>query len=223
MTRWTTKYGKRMFHMIDNQRKTSGEAWMAIGWVYVLTNADMPNLIKIGQSASDPDLRSNELFTTGVPSPFVVAYKGLYDDYARLERLVHADLAADRHNTQREFFRLDVKSAVAAIRRLAASSPKYEEAVGTNDELTQAESSRSAAASARSHVQVGGSDAVRRAFVAGERLRRRKRRLLSLGFVEFQNEVFPACPECSQAVRVPKGKHLLITCPKCSHRWKVPT
>ena len=36
---------------------------MALGWVYVFSNESMPGLIKIGQSAADPDLRAFELYT----------------------------------------------------------------------------------------------------------------------------------------------------------------
>lgn len=100
---------------------------MALGWVYVLTNSAMPGLIKIGQSAIDPDNRSNALYTTGVPEPFTVAYKGLYENYAQLERKAHDRLAAQRNRNEREFFRMTPEAAISAIRDLSASGPKYEE------------------------------------------------------------------------------------------------
>lgn len=100
---------------------------MALGWVYVLSNDAMPGLIKIGQSAADPDVRAVELFTTGVPRSFVVEYKGLYDGYALLERVVHNDLAQSRSSMQREFFSVSAEVAVERIRALASSQAKYEE------------------------------------------------------------------------------------------------
>lgn len=107
---------------------------MALGWVYVLTNAAMPGLIKIGQSAADPDYRSDALFTTGVPEPFFVAYKGLFENYAQLERIAHARLAAQRNRNEREFFRMTPEAAISVIRDLSATDPKYEE---VTDECVQ--------------------------------------------------------------------------------------
>lgn len=47
---------------------------MAKGFVYVLSNAGMPGLLKIGSSTKVPTARAAELNTTGVPSPFEVEY-----------------------------------------------------------------------------------------------------------------------------------------------------
>lgn len=188
---------------------------MAIGWVYVLTNPEMPGLAKIGQSSADPALRSSELFSTGVLSPFYVAYKGLYEDYARLERVVHAELADARHSANREFFRISIAEAVETIRQVAQSSPKYEE--------TDIEG----------HVQFppGGkySEAAQappaKPLSAGALLRQRRRRsrLLANGFVEVAGQLFPKCPSCNQPVRVPENKRLWITCPSCKRAWEVAT
>ena len=39
--------------------------------VYVLTNPAMPGIVKIGKTnRDDPQVRMNELYTTGVPLPF---------------------------------------------------------------------------------------------------------------------------------------------------------
>lgn len=32
-----------------------------------------------------------------------------------------------------------------------------------------------------------------------------------------------SCPDCSQSLRVPAGKDLKITCPRCSHEWRQRT
>src|SRR5688500_6481041 len=107
---------------------------MALGWVYVLSNPDMPGLVKIGQSAADPDLRASELHTTGVPSPFAVEYKGLFENYASLERAVHQSLSEHRHNSTREFFRISSAQAVSRIRQLTPVPAKYEVASFTSSE-----------------------------------------------------------------------------------------
>lgn len=100
---------------------------MALGWIYVLSNESMPGLIKIGQSASDPELRAYELHTTGVPTKFHIEYKGLFADFAALERRVHILLHDYRHNNNREFFRLAPIDAIKAIKEAAQSESKYEE------------------------------------------------------------------------------------------------
>ncbi|MFT7387743.1 MAG: hypothetical protein ACI8VC_000984 [Candidatus Endobugula sp.] len=42
------------------------------GIVYVLTNPAMPGIVKIGKTSRDSvDARLNELYSTGVPVPFV--------------------------------------------------------------------------------------------------------------------------------------------------------
>ncbi len=99
---------------------------MALGWIYVLSSESLPGLVKIGQSSNDPSMRAAELYTTGVPSPFKVEYKGLFDNYARLERAVHVTLADFRHSGKREFFSVSIETAISAIRAVAGELPKYE-------------------------------------------------------------------------------------------------
>lgn len=100
---------------------------MALGFLYVLTNARFPGLLKIGQSSKDPALRAAELRTTGVPDPFEVAYYGVFDGYEELERAVHARLSHHRHSRDREFFSLPLEEAVLAIRECARSAPLHED------------------------------------------------------------------------------------------------
>jgi hypothetical protein len=47
------------------------------GWVYIITNKAMPNILKIGYSTKDPEIRANDLHTTGVPYRYVVEYDAL--------------------------------------------------------------------------------------------------------------------------------------------------
>jgi len=47
------------------------------GVVYVLTNPEIPGLVKIGKtSRGSVDVRLNELHSTGVPVPFQCAFAG---------------------------------------------------------------------------------------------------------------------------------------------------
>ena len=47
---------------------------MAKGFLYVADNSSMAGLLKIGHTEKVPTARLDELFTTGVPEPFEVAY-----------------------------------------------------------------------------------------------------------------------------------------------------
>lgn len=100
---------------------------MSLGFVYILENSSIPGVLKIGQSAKDPNQRASELRTTGVPYPFEVVYFGLFKDFQQLERAVHAHLATYRRTNDREFFSLSVEEAVSAIRNCATGAPIYEE------------------------------------------------------------------------------------------------
>ena len=45
------------------------------GWVYIITNKSMPNLVKVGFSTKDPQTRADDMYSTGVPHPYVVEYE----------------------------------------------------------------------------------------------------------------------------------------------------
>lgn len=91
-----------------------------LGWVYVLSNPSFDqDLIKVGMSQNDPALRSEELRTTGVPTPFKVEYKALVADHAEVEKRVHADLNRYRNTDDREFFRCPVPMAIQSIKKIA--------------------------------------------------------------------------------------------------------
>jgi hypothetical protein len=91
---------------------------MPKGFVYILSNASMPGLLKIGLSTKVPTERAAELNTTGVPSPFVVEYYCLVTEAAALEATVHRKLASVRHTNDREFFRLSLEAAIAVVEQL---------------------------------------------------------------------------------------------------------
>jgi hypothetical protein len=96
---------------------------MAIrGWVYVLSNKAMPELLKIGYSTKDPSLRVQELNTTGLPHPFCVEYDALVVGPREVEQAVHAHLKS--HHEAKEFFRVTVHTAVSAIRAVIAAQGK---------------------------------------------------------------------------------------------------
>lgn len=88
-------------------------------FVYVMQNASMPGLLKVGYS-SDPAARAQQLSASvAVPLPFEVVHQVplLHEQYApKAEALAHLMLDRYRVNDAREFFRVgDDNIAVQAI------------------------------------------------------------------------------------------------------------
>ena len=82
--------------------------------VYVLTNQEMPGLVKIGRT-SQPEAgqRVAQLYTTGVPVPFDVAFAATVESADKVEEALHTAFAPNRINPKREFFRIDPEQAIA--------------------------------------------------------------------------------------------------------------
>ena len=90
------------------------------GLVYVLTNAAMPGLVKIGVTfGSDPESRATQLYTTGVPVPFDVEFAGEVDDARRVEQALHNAFRDHRVNPRREFFRIEPDQPIEMLRAFA--------------------------------------------------------------------------------------------------------
>lgn len=85
------------------------------GWLYILTNPAMSGLCKIGMTTRTPEERAAELHDTGSPAPYAVAAAWPVDDVRVAERAAHAVLARYRVSNQREWFRVSVPVAVAAL------------------------------------------------------------------------------------------------------------
>lgn len=89
------------------------------GIVYVLTNAAMPGLVKIGKtSATDPEERMKSLYSTGVPVPFDCEMAVRVGDAGRVERKLHQAFRNSRLNPGREFFKIDPDQACAILELL---------------------------------------------------------------------------------------------------------
>ena len=56
------------------------------GRVYFLTNPAMPNMVKIGKTTRDVELRLGELNSTGVPLPFECEYVAKVKDVDKTEK-----------------------------------------------------------------------------------------------------------------------------------------
>jgi hypothetical protein len=94
------------------------------GWVYVISNKSMPNILKIGFSTKDPKLRAAELGGTGVPFPYVVEYDVLVDAPRDVEKQIHEALNEHRIKSQAdtpvgtEWFGCTKEFAIETIRGL---------------------------------------------------------------------------------------------------------
>jgi hypothetical protein len=83
------------------------------GFVYIMTNAAMPGVVKIGLTRKDDvSERLRQLYTTGVALPFECIYSARVPDCAKLERVLHRVFDEKRLNPAREFFRADPNLAI---------------------------------------------------------------------------------------------------------------
>ncbi len=86
------------------------------GTVYVLTNQAMPGLVKIGKTRKgDPQVRMDELYTTGVPVPFECEMATLVNDLNAVEQALHTAFGPQRINPKREFFEIEPEQVTALL------------------------------------------------------------------------------------------------------------
>lgn len=89
-------------------------------WVYIMSNASMPGLLKIGMTTTSPQQRNRELGSaTGVPTPFKLEYSLEVSNAVYVERAIHTALRDHRVNHRREFFEVDLKTAIRAIKSVS--------------------------------------------------------------------------------------------------------
>ena len=113
-----------------------------MGYVYILVNDSMPGLIKIGKTARNSCARARELSTsTGVPTPFKVAFELSSKNYEKLEREMHSKLFAHRIAQNREFFRYPVDEAMRLLKELHSQRTAKEKRIAKK-ELEKAEKTR---------------------------------------------------------------------------------
>lgn len=84
------------------------------GWVYIIENISMPDILKIGYSTKDPMLRAKELAGTSTPHPFRVVFDVLVENPRLVEQSAHSALASKREG--KEWFRCSHEEAIAVIR-----------------------------------------------------------------------------------------------------------
>jgi hypothetical protein len=86
-------------------------------YVYVLSNPSFDNnIFKIGWSRKHPIIRANNLYTSGVPTPFVIEFVISTDDGIKLENKIHNHLEQFRINKKREFFKITKEQIYTIIK-----------------------------------------------------------------------------------------------------------
>ncbi|KJU85366.1 putative helicase [Candidatus Magnetobacterium bavaricum] len=73
----------------------------------------MPGIVKVGMTTRMPNSRKDDLFTTGVPKPFELEALFLFENMAEAEKRAHQALG--KYHYGKEFFKVDVATAVKAI------------------------------------------------------------------------------------------------------------
>ena len=108
---------------------------MSKGHVYILTNPDYPNHVKIGSTTLSPQERCEQISSqTGVLSPFQVHYFVEVSDCEKVERLVHQELKDFRDS--KEFFKIDREQAQKTLNDLKNKFPVDIDENKTNFEIS---------------------------------------------------------------------------------------
>ena len=119
---WISKKSRRGWityrNIVDSTLEIvrTAEEWQrADGFVYLLTNAAMSGLVKIGFTTGSPEDRARQLSAvTSVPKSFEVAWSiAIVGNAELVERTVHARLESCREG--KEFFRISVETAKRTI------------------------------------------------------------------------------------------------------------
>lgn len=98
------------------------------GFIYIASNPGMPGMVKIGMTYKAPARRLAELYTTGVPCPFVLEYHCSVPDRRAAERYLHDYFDQKRVTGNREFFAVSVSDATKVTHsRVANKKVSYKQ------------------------------------------------------------------------------------------------
>ena len=98
---------------------------MAQGYVYALINSSLIGLVKVGKTVKDPEIRAKEISSdTGVPTPFIVAFKVFVSDCDAGELFLHSllEIKGFRINQKREFFNAPLDVIISSMIELQNTS-----------------------------------------------------------------------------------------------------
>ena len=86
------------------------------GYVYILSNVSHPSILKIGMTTKSPRARAEELRGTGTLHPFIVEWSMECGFPLDIEQRAHSILWDKRVHDNREFFEVELDTAIDAIK-----------------------------------------------------------------------------------------------------------
>lgn len=114
-------YGKVFVQITETDSSTPDVSMVdndSFGYVYVMINPSLPDVVKIGKTTREPCERAKELSSaTGVPTPFILVYSKPFADCHFAEKVIHGyfEKKGARVNGNREFFRVSTMEAIDLI------------------------------------------------------------------------------------------------------------
>lgn len=114
-------YGKVFVQITETDSSTPDVSMVdndSFGYVYVMINPSLPDVVKIGKTTREPSERAKELSSaTGVPTPFILVYSKPFADCHFAEKVIHGyfEKKGARVNGNREFFRVSTMEAIDLI------------------------------------------------------------------------------------------------------------
>jgi hypothetical protein len=116
---WDGRLGQLAFESLSHMSE----------FIYVLENASMPGLVKIGRTERNVSERVSELSShTGVPTGFIVVNEYAVANSVEAERIIHDRLSDYRVADNREFFKMeaeDAKDIIESMLEAVKSERRY--------------------------------------------------------------------------------------------------
>lgn len=98
---------------------TYRESHSKAGWLYVISSPSLPGLVKLGATRRlNPTIRVKELSSSSLPEPYKAHCFVFSDDCFELESQIHKYFDKERVNPDREFFRIEPKEAIDALKEI---------------------------------------------------------------------------------------------------------
>ena len=86
-------------------------------YVYCMSNPSLPeDMLKIGWTREHPQKRADDLYTSGIPTPFSVEFIIITPEGCKCEKIIHDHLNTYRVNSDREFFKISLEKLTEILK-----------------------------------------------------------------------------------------------------------